>query len=72
MILVKPETLEIGDKFRLTGIACDEAERNDTSIYEVVNKNVACTLGAHIITKNSDGVEQEQHLMPWVKVYKVT
>ena len=71
MKLVPPDTLAIGDKYRLTGAACTKAEREDKSTYEVVNKDTACVLGAHLIVKGDDGVEREVRIMPWVKVYKI-
>lgn len=70
--LVKPEELDIGDKFRLTGEACDPAEREDKDTYEVINKDLGCTLGAHLIVRGSDGASHETRIMPWVKVYKVS
>ena len=70
--LVSPETLQIGDKFRLTGVACDDTERDDKNVYEIVNKNTACATGAHLIVRDdAGGPERETRIMPWVKVWKV-
>jgi hypothetical protein len=71
MARLKPETLEIGMKFRLTGDACNEEERNDNHIYEVINKDEVCRLGAHVIVKNEEGKEQEMRIMPWVPLHEV-
>jgi len=69
--LMKPEELEIGMSFRLTGDACNQEERENTHVYLVTNKDDACKMGAHIIVKDESGEEQEMRILPWVKVIKV-
>jgi hypothetical protein len=69
--LMKPEELEIGMRFRLTGDACNEAERENQHTYLVTNKDSACKLGAHLIVADEAGAEEEIRILPWVKVIKV-
>jgi len=69
--VVKPESLEIGAHFRLTGDACNSEERDNKHIYEVTNQNLDCKLGAHLIVKDETGIEQEMRIMPWVPVIRI-
>ena len=70
--IVKPESLKIGMRFRLTGDACNPQERDNKHIYEVTNENTACKLGAHLIVRDeTTGTEHEMQIMPWVPVIRI-
>lgn len=71
MAILKPEALTIGTKFRFVRDACNEDERNDHNLYEVVNINDACRIGVHVVVKNESGEMQEMQIMPWVKLIGV-
>ena len=68
---IKPEEIKMWMTIKMTGEACSEEERNDTSIYKVVNLNKACKSGAHIIVETEDGTRSEMRIAPWVPVILV-
>lgn len=71
-MLVSGSDLKIGDKFKLTGDACNEAERKETRTFEVVNQCRDDHKGAtHLMVKDETGKVEETMIMPWVKVEKL-
>lgn len=69
--VIKPEELDIGMRFRLTGDAENADERNDKHIYTVINKDLNCKLGAHLIVEDETGREREISIMPWVPLLHI-
>lgn len=67
---IKPEELDIGMRFRLTGDACSAQERDMANhIFKVTNVDTAYTHGAHLIIVNeATGAETETVILPWVPV----
>lgn len=67
---IKPEELDIGMRFRLTGDAETAQERDMANhIFKVTNVDTAYSPGAHLIIENEKtGAETETVIMPWVPV----
>jgi hypothetical protein len=67
---IKPEELDIGMQFRLTGDAETAQERDMANhVFKVTNVDTAYRPGAHLIIENvKTGEETETVILPWVPV----
>lgn len=63
---IKPEELDIGMRFRLTGDACSAQERDMANhIFKVTNVDTAYRPGAHLIIVNeASGHGLDVHVCP--------
>ena len=70
---IKPEELDIGMRFCLTGDAENPQERDMANhVYRVTNVDTAYKHGAHLIIEDvATGMETETVILPWVPVILV-
>lgn len=68
-MLVGPNELRVGVKYRLTGDACNARERDDKRVFTVLGRCLDDHGGgAHLWVKASDGETLEVEIAPWVQV----
>lgn len=80
MTTIKPEDLQVGHFFRLTGTADDPEEAADTNTYEVVDLDMRWTemagrkilIGCTVLTRRSpEEAPFPMGIGPWVPLFQV-